>query len=412
MWIALAERFFVTMKASEASPPILRVLPSPGSPSFLETTVGYSVQGWSSDRVPQTTSSSSLYKKRPTSFSSMMPYHSGRTVPSKWEDAERWITSPISNTFMSNRRPMSRSGPIGQSKAVFYSNYSPNFQGFQSGKGGYSLTSHRSPISSGLMLEGTSHSQSKNENGVHLSAGVSGFSDSLSESSAEISQDVKLEHYVDGNGEVSKRDMATQMSPTSSYSSSSTGRPASMRTHSAALPSKESNGDNFNKLEKDVQVDKWSTVLRWPKGNGCKQNKRDPPQVVELYKTIVTKTKGASPAPPPPSSPWEVAALAKKYEREETKITAWQNLQKAKSEAAVRKLEMNLERKRSESMDKIINKFKKSEKKSQKMRTMLDEEKARYDHSDKAVKGSARVSPSPVSIHVGSFSCCFTGHGL
>lgn len=32
--------------------------------------------------------------------------------------------------------------------------------------------------------------------------------------------------------------------------------------------------------------------------------------------------------------------LVCRYEREEAKITAWQNLQKAKSEAAVRKLEV------------------------------------------------------------------------
>uniref|UniRef100_A0A7N0TDY6 Remorin C-terminal domain-containing protein n=1 Tax=Kalanchoe fedtschenkoi TaxID=63787 RepID=A0A7N0TDY6_KALFE len=93
-------------------------------------------------------------------------------------------------------------------------------------------------------------------------------------------------------------------------------------------------------------------------------------------------------------------------------VTAWQNLQKAKTEAAVRKLEMKLERKRSESMDKIIKKFKKAEKQSQKMRRLLAEEKARSAHHDEAPKWSLRVSPSPVSIHVGSFSCCFTCHAL
>ncbi|KAI4982340.1 hypothetical protein ZWY2020_022832 [Hordeum vulgare] len=35
-----------------------------------------------------------------------------------------------------------------------------------------------------------------------------------------------------------------------------------------------------------------------------------------------------------------------KCKREEAKITAWENLQKAKAEAAIRKLEMKLEKKR------------------------------------------------------------------
>lgn len=111
--------------------------------------------------------------------------------------------------------------------------------------------------------------------------------------------------------------MATQMSPASSYSSSSKGWPASMRPHSqsAALSV---NQDNLSKKseEKDVHVDKWASVLRWPKRNnnniGGKKTKRDPPQVVELYKTItVAETVAGSPAPPP-ASPWDVAALAKK----------------------------------------------------------------------------------------------------
>lgn len=181
--------------------------PSPESPHFLNKNVGtysHSLQSWSSERIPLTTASSSfsIYKRRQTSLSSIMQHHSGRTVPSKWEDAERWITSPSSSkSFVNtNRRPMSRSGPIGQSKAAYYSNYSPNFQGFQNGKSCYSLALSRSPISSGLMLESASHSLEKIENGPEVSAGVSGFSELLSESSsssAESSQGKLLTCLID-----------------------------------------------------------------------------------------------------------------------------------------------------------------------------------------------------------------------
>ncbi|KAK1376897.1 hypothetical protein POM88_033090 [Heracleum sosnowskyi] len=44
--------------------------------------------------------------------------------------------------------------------------------------------------------------------------------------------------------------------------------------------------------------------------------------------------------------------------REEARITGWENLQKAKAEAAIWKLEMKLEKKRSSSMDKIMKKLK------------------------------------------------------
>ncbi|KAG4968356.1 hypothetical protein JHK87_034007 [Glycine soja] len=50
------------------------------------------------------------------------------------------------------------------------------------------------------------------------------------------------------------------------------------------------------------------------------------------------------------------AGKKKKAKSEEAKISAWENLQKAKAEAAIRKLEMKLEKRRASSMDKIMNK--------------------------------------------------------
>ena len=61
------------------------------------------------------------------------PFSGGRTMPSKWDEAERWICSPVSAYAESRsshaqlqRRPKSISGPIVPPEvAALYSNYSP-----------------------------------------------------------------------------------------------------------------------------------------------------------------------------------------------------------------------------------------------------------------------------------------------
>ncbi|PWA71211.1 hypothetical protein CTI12_AA280890 [Artemisia annua] len=54
-----------------------------------------------------------------------------------------------------------------------------------------------------------------------------------------------------------------------------------------------------------------------------------------------------------------------KAKREEAKITTWENLHIGKAEASIQKVEMKVEKKRSSSMDKIINKVRSTQKKAQ-----------------------------------------------
>lgn len=50
-----------------------------------------------------------------------MPFNNGRPIPSKWEDAEKWIFSPVGSENAGrssvppphHRRPKSKSGPLG-----------------------------------------------------------------------------------------------------------------------------------------------------------------------------------------------------------------------------------------------------------------------------------------------------------
>lgn len=98
--------------------------PSPGTPTYRQA-VGVQ-KGWSSERVPL-----QINGNRRQVGAAVLPLNNGRALPSKWEDAERWIFSPVSGDGVRQsyaapeRRPKSKSGPLGPPGAAYYSLYSP-----------------------------------------------------------------------------------------------------------------------------------------------------------------------------------------------------------------------------------------------------------------------------------------------
>jgi hypothetical protein len=92
------------------------VLSSPGTPSYHRrrpTVAGYQ-QGCNSERVLPPAKG----HRRHPGGSVVLPYNNGRTLPSKWEDAERWIFSPNPTNAAGRSvpqlwRPKSKSGPVG-----------------------------------------------------------------------------------------------------------------------------------------------------------------------------------------------------------------------------------------------------------------------------------------------------------
>jgi hypothetical protein len=93
------------------------VLSSPGTPPSYNRRgmagVGYQ-QGPNSERVIPPLAG---HRRHPGS-GMVLPYSSGRTLPSKWEDAERWIFSPNPNNTLERSVPQlwlpkSKSGPVG-----------------------------------------------------------------------------------------------------------------------------------------------------------------------------------------------------------------------------------------------------------------------------------------------------------
>ncbi|CAL8996357.1 unnamed protein product [Prunus brigantina] len=390
--------------------------PSPGTPSYRNTSLGVQ-KGWSSERVPAPTN---VGRKNTTG--SMLPFNNGRTLPSKWEDAERWIFSPVQGDGVvrpscqqTQRRPKSKSGPLGPPGVAYYSLYSPAMPMFDGTNVSNFMAA--SPFSAGVISADGSAFHSGAQNGafttraepcIARSVSVHGCSEVLDQqSSLPGSQDEKFDG-PDGvkdaatnvSRAVSRRDMATQMSPDDSTHSSPTGGPSYSASSSSGLPIVEVQSAPYLKLEvRDVQVDDRVTMTRWSK----KHKARVPGKGSDIIDNWKKKDADAR------SAAWDLSDSSKnisKVKREEAKITAWENLQKAKAEAAIRKLEMKLEKKRSSSMDKIMNKLRSAQKKAQDMRSSVLTDQAQV----------AGTSHRTVSIRrtrqMGSLSGCFTCHAF
>lgn len=135
--------------------------PSPSTPNYNRhgvAVIGYN-KGWSSERVPLPANSSRRY----ASGGLVLPFNNGRALPSKWEDAEKWIFSPVSGDGIGRssmppahhyRRPKSKSGPLGPPGAigVAYSTASPLAPCFDGGRVGHFTAS--SPFLAGVLIPG------------------------------------------------------------------------------------------------------------------------------------------------------------------------------------------------------------------------------------------------------------------
>ncbi|KAL6521913.1 hypothetical protein OROMI_031790 [Orobanche minor] len=410
-------RLGIMNKQSYASRKTTGIFPSPGTPNYRQTNVGIQ-KGWSSERVPLHTNANRRNLNNPL-------LQSGRTLPSKWEDAERWIFSPMSgdggclrtsSIQQAQRRPKSKSGPLGPPGVAYYQMFSPAGPMFEGGGHNRKLIVN-SPFSAGVVttdglsvgyggLEGDSGNfDMSTEPCMARSVSIHGCSEMLSQSSL-------LGHHLDEKCEdgadnisraVSRRDMATQMSPESSCQSSPIRHsPSFSLTTSAIQHVVESQNMHSNKPKiRDVPVDERVTMTRWSKNNRCKINSRKGSRNDGDWKRKDVNFQSGS---------WEVAAETSKrfskIQSEQGKITAWENLQKAKAEAAIRKLEMKLEKKRSSSMDKIMNKLRSAQKKAQEMRSSVLTNR----DSNQIARPSDRALSFRITRPIGSLSGCFTCH--
>ncbi|KAJ0795395.1 putative remorin [Helianthus annuus] len=358
--------------------------PSPGTPNYHLASVGVQ-KGWSSERVPLHTS---------TNRSTSMPYNNGKTLPSKWEDAERWIVSPVAAdnglkpSVQQQNRPMSKSGPLGPHDAACYSAYSPavaNFVTESPHLTGVNVD-YNSLIQYQSGFENNGNFSSLMDHCIARSVSIHGCSELLGHSQLRITQDEKIGCSIDAatnvSRDVSRRDMATQMSPESSPCSS-----PRKSTSSSILAIYTQHVCSSKSDIRDVQVDDQVTLTPYTKKSRGQSSGKGSNIVVDW------KDEGS-----------EMIKSLSKVQREEAKITAWENLQKAKADAAIRKLEMKLEKKRSSSMDRIIHKLQSAQKKAHEMRELVSSNQP-HQVAKSSHKTVSLIKTCNVRFLTGCFTC-------
>ncbi|KFK36165.1 hypothetical protein AALP_AA4G086500 [Arabis alpina] len=381
----------VNVKRTSVSTNKSSVFPSPGTPTYMQ-------KGWSSERVALRSNGG-----RSPPNAGFLPLYSGRTVPSKWEDAERWIVSPLARegaprtSFAASheRRPKSKSGPLGPPGVAYYSLYSPAVPMVHGGNMG-NLTS-TSPFSAGVLQEnGCSRGSvapafpQRIDPCMGRSVSIHGCSEtlpSLLSSQDDIHDNTKDAAATDARA-VSRRDMATQMSPEGSIRLSPERHYSYSPSSPSAVPIGELLNAHSNRAEaNDLQVDEKVTVTRWSKRHRALYH-GDSSQMRDHLHGKARDPQGLT---------WA--------KTEEARIMSWENLQKAKAEAKIRKLEMKLEKKRSSSMEKIMRKVKSAEKRAEEMRRSVLDNQVPSASRRKAISfrrsGKAKIA---------SLSGCFTCH--
>uniref|UniRef100_A0A7N0UMK6 Remorin C-terminal domain-containing protein n=1 Tax=Kalanchoe fedtschenkoi TaxID=63787 RepID=A0A7N0UMK6_KALFE len=383
-------RLDAVKKSSHLSCPPSAVL-SPGTPSCRHLSVGMQ-KGWNSERMP-------LPHKGGWVGPSLLPLNHAKALPSKWEDAERWIFSPASgdgshrqpvHQHQSRRKPKAKSGPLGPPGSAYYSMYTPVIP--MSDRRSVGDVMAGSPFSTGLLVtnglsalydELGKGSPARLEPWMPRSISLHGCSVELpGQSSLSGSGDVKVDNMTDTptnmSCPVSRRDIATQMSPADSTNSSFNRMSSAYNEEQAQSP--------FLKIPEVEKV----TIGSLKNIHRTNQSGRSSRRVDDCTKKAAvhhSSIRGCI----------ETASL----ERNEARIIAWENLQKAKAEAAIQKLEMKLEKKKASSMNKIMKKLKSAEKKAREMRksTQLDQA---------AMSSNGRSSSECKARRKSSLSGCFT----
>uniref|UniRef100_A0ACD5Y194 Uncharacterized protein n=3 Tax=Avena sativa TaxID=4498 RepID=A0ACD5Y194_AVESA len=416
----------------------LGVFPSPGTPSYprrhRSSVLGYQ-KGWSSERVPLPSKGNN---RRYPATSMAFPFNNGRTLPSKWEDAERWIFSPNSSDALAKtsvphaRRPKAKSGPLGPPGRLGgqYSSVSSSVSLFDSGRVGHLAAN--SPFLAGVLIP-EHHCGGKSTVGKYTSGtpgdefGIGIGRSSLANSGSPAIQSTRVRRRLDTAVEssaslpstqesvrdeqiessedsapikipISRKDTATQTSPELSRSSSPSTRPSFIRSFS--MQQAKERESCISDLEiRDVQMDDRVTLTRWSKKHVAQASNKNSANILEWNKKTVDSKS--------PSWKSAEAASISKIEREEAKIAAWENLQKAKAEAAIQKLVMKLEKKRSSSLDRILNTLKSAQRRAQGMR-----DAATASQDEQLSRKAKKTSHATKNGQMRSLSGCFTCHAF
>lgn len=302
----------------------------------------------------------------------LMSLNMGRATPSKWDDAERWITSPVTVSLdhpvrvqhQPQKKPKSKSGPLGHSGTTCYLNCGFGAASNYMAAGSPVFASAGAVFGDAVPVGfGGSPANLPAENGaIARSVSLPGWSESDAAADEHQAEAGKTEESAkeEENSNVasdesrvasSKRDVGTQMSPEmmspTSLSSSS--------VLTSEQPSERSGRSELKHVVVDAPANITTTTRPCKKRGAVHANKSS---CLSLW-DIDDEANNIS--------------NACRYQKEEAKIAAWENLQKAKAEAAIRRLEVKLEKKRSSSMEKILGRLRMAQIKAQEMRGSISE---------------------------------------
>ncbi|CAM0870336.1 unnamed protein product [Alopecurus aequalis] len=323
--------------------------------------------------------------KRSAVVSALLPPFS-RPTPSKWDDAEKWISSPTANR-------------TGRSAA-----------GIPPKKSAFAFPEHGAgpPAVAKVVAE-----VPRNATGA-LAGNSVGFTQPESFKPAESTPIVdEPEHVIRS---VSMRDMGTEMTPIASQEPSRTGTPviASSPTSSRTPTPQRSvefgvsnvDSSKMGMSEEELQLNTRkeimdlgerlgkTTIAAWAsKEERATANFANVPadKAVEIDR----ETRAAD---------WQEAEKAKylaRFQREEVKIQAWENHQRAKIEAETKRIEAKMERKRAHEHDRLARKLASASRRAEAKRAAAEARR-----SQEAVRAEEQASQIRKTGHIpSSFSC-------
>ncbi|KAJ1299057.1 hypothetical protein BS78_01G502600 [Paspalum vaginatum] len=282
--------------------------------------------------------------KRSAAVAALLPPFS-RPTPSKWDDAEKWISSPTSNR---TGRAGPDSGTVPKKSALAFPEHGGRLPAVAqvvadvpTTTTGPLVKSSDGPIQSNLLKSAQSAS------------------------------------IVDGSTptvrSVSMRDMGTEMTPIASQEPSRTGTPivASSPTSSRTpTPQRTSTTEfsasnidpNKEMSHEELQIHTRQEIMdlgqRLGKTNIAAWASKE--EKAAAHFTNTTTNNAVDINRETRAADWQEAEKAKylaRFQREEAKIQAWENHQKAKIEAEMKRIEAKIERKRAREQDRLSNKL-------------------------------------------------------
>ncbi|KAF0916228.1 hypothetical protein E2562_000811 [Oryza meyeriana var. granulata] len=323
--------------------------------------------------------------KRSAAVAAFLPPFS-RPTPSKWDDAEKWISSPTANR---TGRVGSAAGAVPKKSALAFPEH---------------VT--RPPAVAKVVAEVPSNTGTLVKNSVAL-AQPNSFNPARSASIVD-----EPAHAVRS---VSMRDMGTEMTPIASQEPSRTGTPiiasspTSSRTPTPQRNAEISIGDfgssKTEMSEEELQMNTRKEIMdlgqRLGKTTIAAWASKEEKSATNFAN--ITTDKDVEIDRETRAADWEEAEKAKylaRFQREEVKIQAWENHQKAKIEAEMKRIEAKIEIRRAREQDRLSSKLAaarhKAEAKREAAEARRNQEAARTEEQAAQIRKTGHI-PSSIS---------------